>query len=154
MSSLRSKIKSLLDIIDDPLTISIPLGVSMYEDGTSYSWSRADFDYHKSFVEKSVRVHLQHLYVDLKKIHSEGTYNTWMADTVTFAIKNIESLTQTLIGGIRGRYADGDPVLAAGLVDKAKINIEVPACVHESSWNSLVEVLDSVHQGLQHLIPE
>jgi hypothetical protein len=154
MSSLRSKVKSLLDLIENPTQMLTPIGLSTYENGNRYEWSRNDFDYHKSFVEKNVRVHLQHLYVDLKKIYEEGTYNTWMTDTVTAAIQNVGSLKVSIYAGIQSRYYGSSGMGTAELIDKAKINIEVPACVHIESWENLHEVLDYIYDELGRLIPE
>jgi hypothetical protein len=156
MNSLRSKVKSLLDLIENPTQMLTPVGLSIYEDGTRYEWSRTDFDYMKSFVEKNTRVHLQHLYVDLKKIYVEGTYNTWMTDTIGAAIKNVGSLKDSIHTGIQSRYYRSSQMdtSTAELVDKAKINIEVPASVHLESWESLHEVLDYIYDELERLIPE
>jgi hypothetical protein len=108
----------------------------------------------KSFVEKNTRVHLMSLYMDLKKILSEGTYNTWMADTVTAAIKNVDDLRENVSRGINARYYDNDTTLAANLlVDKAHINIEVPACVRSGSWEYFLEVLDCVYEDLVRILP-
>lgn len=154
MSSLRERVKTILNLIEDPTQALLPVGESE-ENGGLYVWNREDFEYMKSFVEKNTRVHLQHLYVDLKKILSEGTYNTWMADTVTAAIKNVDTLRESINRGISARYEENNTALAATLlVDKAHINIEVPACVRESSWLYLVEVLDCVYEDLEQLIPQ
>lgn len=128
-----------------------PVGLSIYDNGTRYEWTRTDFNYMKSFVEKNTRVHLQHLYVDLKKIHGEGTYNTWMTDTVAAAIKNVGALKDTIYAGIQSRYYG---IGTGELVDKAHINIEVPACVHIGSWESLYEVIEYIYDELERLIPQ
>ncbi len=155
MPSLRSNVKSLLDLIENPMLMLTPVGLSIYENGTRYEWSQMDLDYLKSFVDKNTRVHLQHLYVDLKKIYEEGTYNTWMTDTVEAAIQNVGSLKDSIYAGIQSRYYGSSWLpMRAELVDKAKINIEVPACVHKESWESLHEVLDHIYAELQRLIPE
>ena len=128
-----------------------PVGISMCDNGTRYEWTRTDFDYMKSFVDKNTRVHLQHLYIDLKKIYEEGTYNTWMADTVAAAIKNVGTLKDSIYAGIQSRYYGSG---TGELLDKAKINIEVPACVRLVSWESLHEVLDYMYDELELLIPQ
>jgi hypothetical protein len=153
MSSLRERVKGLLYIIENPTQFLTPVGVSE-ENGVRYIWTRTDFDYMKSFVEKNTRVHLQSLYVDLKKILSEGTYNTWMVDTVEAAIKNVDSLLENTRRGIYARYYDNDSALAATLlIDKAHINIEVPARVRMDSWYYFVEVLDCIHLDLVRVLP-
>ncbi len=153
MTALRERIKSLLDIIENPTQILTPVGISE-GNGVRYDWTRTDFEYMKSFVEKNTRVYLQSLYVDLKKILSEGTYNTWMADTVTAAIKNVDRLRENLSRGISARYEENNTSLAATLlVDKAHINIEVPACVRMGSWYYFVEVLDCVYEDLVRILP-
>ena len=154
MPSLRSNVKSLLDLIENPMLMLTPVGLSIYENGTRYEWSQADLDYLKSFVDKNTRVHLQHLYVDLKKIYEEGTYNTWMTDTIGAAIQNVGSLKESIYAGIQSRYYGSSRMGTEELVDKAKINIEVPACVHKESWENLHEVLDHIYAELQRLIPE
>jgi hypothetical protein len=154
MSSLRSKVKSLVDLIENPMQMLTPIGLSIYENGTRYEWSQADLDYLKSFVDKNTRVHLQHLYVDLKKIYEEGTYNTWMTDTVVAAIQNVGALKDSIHAGIQSRYYGCSCIGTAELVDKARINIEVPACVHKESWENLLEVLRYIYEELGRLIPE
>ncbi len=153
MTSLRERVKSLLDIIENPTQVLTPVGLGE-ENGVRYDWTRTDFDYMKSFVEKNTRVHLMSLYMDLKKILAEGTYNTWMADTVTAAIKNVDRLREHINRGIYARYEENNTSLAASLlVDKAHINVEGPACIRMESWYYFVEVLDCIYEDLVRIMP-
>ena len=70
--TLRGLVTDVINVIDDPMDCLSPFGISIYPDGTRYEWSKKDFDFMKSFVEKNVKVHLQSVWMDLKKIRDIG----------------------------------------------------------------------------------
>ena len=96
---------------------------------------------------------MKQLWIDIKKIRDEWTYNTWMIDTVAAAKTNVSRLKEGIEEGIQVRYY-GAAGSADGLIDKAKINCVVPACVKEECWGYLVEVYDVILEDLEGLIPQ
>jgi hypothetical protein len=142
-----------MDLIQNPTQCLVPSLVSVYEDGTRYLWAKKDCEYMNSFVEKNIQVRLKELWVDLKKIHDEGTYNTWMIDTVAAAKTNVSAMKKGIEEGIQVRYysAAGSD---AGLIDKARICAEVPASVKKGCWELLAEVLTVIVEDLENLIPQ
>lgn len=153
MFSLRSKADSIMDLIQDPMQCLTPAMMSILDNGTRYLWDKKDCEYMNSFVEKNVQVHMKLLWIDLKKIREEGTYNTWMIDTVAAAKTNVSRLKECIEEGIQVRYY-GAAGSADGLIDKAKINMVVPACVKEGCWEHLAEVLSVILDDLDGLIPQ
>lgn len=151
--TICSKTQRIMDLIQDPMLCLTPPLTSIYVDGTCYLWEKKDCEYMNSFIEKNIRVQLKELWIDLKKIHGEATYNTWMADTVGAAIGNVRRLKEGIEEGIQVRYygAQGSD---AGLIDKAHIFMEVPACVKGDCWEMLAEVLTVILEGLENLIPQ
>ena len=150
--SLRSRASELMDLIMNPMRCIVPLGMSNYADGTRYMWTKKDLEFMSSFVEKNIQVRLKELWVDLKKICDEGTYNTWMIDTVLIAKENVERIQKSIEEGVQVRYY-GALGSEEGLIDKAKIAAEVPASVREQSWEAFAEVLSVIADHLDNLIP-
>lgn len=151
--SLRSKTDSIMNLIQDPLQCLVPALMSTLDDGTRYLWSKKDIEYMNSFVLKNIQVQMKEVWIDMKKIRDEGTYNSWMIDTVAAAKDNVRRLKDGIEEGIQVRYY-GATGTVDGLIDKAKICMEVPACVKEECWGYLVEVYDVVLEDLEGLIPQ
>jgi hypothetical protein len=151
--TLSSKTQSIMDLIQDPMSCLTPPLMNIYADGTQYLWEKKDIEYMNSFIEKNIRVQLKELWIDLKKIHDEGTYNTWMTDTVTAAIGNVRRLKERIEEGIQVRYYDAQGSVE-GLIDKARISMEVPAGVKGGCWELLAEVLTVILEDLEALIPQ
>lgn len=153
MSSLRSKANSIMDLIQDPMVCLVPSLTSILDDGTHYLWDKKDIEYMNSFILKNIQVQMKFLWLDIKKIYDEGTYNTWMIDTVAMAKTNVRCLKNSIEEGIQVRYHNASGS-TDGLIDKAKINCVVPACVKEGCWAHLAEVLSVILEGLDDFIPQ